>query len=96
MTRKRWIQDPVTHKLIPVDEYTPAAPSGPFVMADVKPYQSMVTGEMIGGRRQHREHLRQHGLIEMGNDAPKRSLQAIDTTEQVRQAAHDAYKRFNH
>jgi hypothetical protein len=38
------------------------------VMPDIDPYQSMVTGEMITSRSQHREHLRQHGLKEIGND----------------------------
>jgi hypothetical protein len=45
----------------------------PYVTTDIQPYKSMVTGEMIGGRAQHREHLKQHRLIELGNDAPKTS-----------------------
>lgn len=68
MTRKSWVQDPVTLKLIPKDEYIPRGPSGPFVMGELKPYRSMVTGEMIEGRAQHRAHLRQHGVIEVGNE----------------------------
>lgn len=69
MTRKSWVQDPVTLKLIPKDEYYgQAKESGPFVMSDLQPYQSMVDGSMITGRRQHREHLRQHGCIEVGNE----------------------------
>jgi hypothetical protein len=35
---------------------------------DIKPYKSPITGEVIGGRRQHREHLRDHGMIEAGNE----------------------------
>lgn len=68
MTRKSWVQDPVTLKLIPKDEYIPRGPSCPFVMGDITPYKSMITGETIQGRRQHREHLRQHGCIEVGNE----------------------------
>lgn len=45
--------------------------NGLQVIRDVDPYRSMRTGEMIGGRRQHREHLRQHGLVEVGNEMPK-------------------------
>lgn len=74
MTTKSWIQDPVTLELVPVSEYEPDTPAGPMIIGDIKPYQSMATGEMIGGRRQHREHLRQHRLIEVGNErqsAPK-------------------------
>lgn len=40
----------------------------PDVMPDIKPYQSMVTGEEIKSRSHHRAHLRQHGLREIGND----------------------------
>lgn len=70
MTRKSWVQDPVTLKLIPKDEYyaNRARESGPFVIGEIEPYQSMIDGSMITGRRQHREHLRQHGCIEVGNE----------------------------
>lgn len=71
MARQTWVQDPITHKLIPKEEYVPRGPSGPFVMGDISPYQSMITGEVIQGRRQHREHLKQHGCIEVGNEKIK-------------------------
>jgi putative FmdB family regulatory protein len=38
------------------------------VVPDIEPYRSMVTGERIGGRSHHREHLRRHDLIEIGNE----------------------------
>lgn len=41
------------------------------VIRDIEPYQSAITGEVIGGRRQHREHLREHDCIEVGNEKPK-------------------------
>ena len=40
----------------------------PDVMPDIKPYKSMATGEEIKSRSQHREHLKQHGLVEIGNE----------------------------
>lgn len=67
--RQRYIQDPVTFKLIPAEEYySQQDVSAPMVMVDIKPYKSMVTGEMITSRSQHRSHLKQHGLIEVGNE----------------------------
>lgn len=45
--------------------------TAPFVVADISPYQSMATGEQIGGRAQHRDHLKRHGLIELGNEKIK-------------------------
>lgn len=43
----------------------------PMVMRDIEPYRSMITGECIQGRRQHRDHLRAHSCIEVGNETPK-------------------------
>jgi hypothetical protein len=62
---KRWIQDPVTFKLIPADEYyAPTENAGPYIQDDVKPYQSMIDGRMIEGRRDHREHLKRNNCVE--------------------------------
>lgn len=38
------------------------------VMPDIAPYQSMVDSSMITSRSQHRSHLKQHGMIEVGNE----------------------------
>lgn len=45
-----------------------AEANAPYVIGDLAPYRSMVTGEMIDGRAAHRAHLRQHGVIEVGNE----------------------------
>ncbi len=41
---------------------------GPMVMGDIKPYRSMIDGSEITSRSKHREHLRAHGCIEIGNE----------------------------
>jgi hypothetical protein len=49
---------------------------GPMVIDDIAPYRSQITGEMITSRSQHREHLRAHGCVEIGDQThhlqPKR------------------------
>jgi hypothetical protein len=45
--------------------------AAPRVMEDLKPYRSMVDGSIISGRAAHRAHLRQHGMIEVGNEQIK-------------------------
>lgn len=80
--RKRYIQDPVTLKLIPAEEYDRPDVNAPMVMGDIAPYQSMATGEMIMGRRQHREHLREHRLIEIGNEKPVASKRPVSDLKQ--------------
>lgn len=42
-----------------------------YAIPDIQPYKSVVTGEFIGGRKQHREHLKAHNLTEVGNEKPK-------------------------
>lgn len=39
------------------------------VMPDINPYTSMIDGSTITSRSRHREHLRAHGCIEVGNDS---------------------------
>ena len=62
------MQDRTTGKLIPKSEHTPSVTNAPMVMSDIQGYKSQVTGEWIGSRSQHREHLRQHKLLEVGNE----------------------------
>lgn len=44
----------------------------PHVITDIEPYRSVVTGERIRGRAHHRQHLRDHNLIEVGNERIER------------------------
>jgi len=42
-----------------------------FIMNDIQPYKSQVTGEVVGSRSQHRELLRRNNLVEIGNETIK-------------------------
>ena len=63
----RWIQDPKTLELVPATEFAREV-DAPFVWNDITPYKSMVDGSIIGSRSTHREHLRQHNCVEVGNE----------------------------
>lgn len=52
----------------------------PDVMGDIQPYQSMVTGEWITSRSAHREHLKKHGMVEVGNDSSLNRKPSIPPT----------------
>ncbi len=69
MTRHRYIQ--INGELVEVSpDYVPEPRAQiPHVIPDIKPYRSMVDGSMITSRSQHREHLRMHNCVEVGNDA---------------------------
>ena len=64
--RKRWIWDAKTKDLVPYEEFY-AEPVSAYIRGDYQPYQSMKTGEMIEGRSAHREHLKRHSLVEIGD-----------------------------
>lgn len=60
----RWSH--VTHEQVPLD-YVEDRPKLQ-VIRDIEPYKSMITGERIKSRRDHRDHLRAHNCIEVGNE----------------------------
>ena len=65
----------------------------PVVRGDIQPYRSMVTGEIIEGRSQHRNHLKTHNVVEVGNDLnnakPKSASQPDRLKESIARAVYD-------
>ena len=59
--------------LLPLDEwlakYGNDSNTAHMIMTDIQPYQSQIDGRMITSRSHHRNHLREHGCIEVGNDS---------------------------
>lgn len=68
MTRRRYIQKDGV--LIEVrNDYVPEPRASFHVMPDIQPYRSMIDGREITSRSRHREHLRDHNCVEVGNDS---------------------------
>lgn len=94
--KKRYIQDPQTLELVPYEEYySRREVNAPMVMPDIQPYQSMATGELIKSRSHHREHLRQHGLIEIGDEVKAHMQQARPKVDRqgIRNALIESVRR---
>ena len=93
---KRWIQDPETLKLVPADEYYsgPAENAGPYIRDDVKPYQSMIDGSMIEGRKAHREHLKRNNCIEAADMPLKTPERPRDNLKE--QIAREVYNKLRY
>lgn len=66
--RRRWIQDPATGKLVDAAEWAEPPDAGYYIIGDIEPYRSMCDGSMVTSRTKHREHLKAHGVVEVGND----------------------------
>jgi hypothetical protein len=69
-------------------------------MSDIEGYISQVDGTWIKSRSHHRDHLKQHRMIELGNDVPmQRKTAEISKKSQEarkRQIAELAYAKLNY
>lgn len=90
--RRRWIQDPVTNKFIPEEEYVRLLPNqAPMIMGDIEPYKNIVNGGVITSRSHHRAFLREHRLIEVGNERmePRKPTNVPGLKEDIKRAMGD-------
>ena len=72
----------------------------PMVMSDIEGYVSQVDGTWIKSRSHHRNHLKEHRMIELGNDVPMQH-QKIDMSTKSkearkRQIAELAYEKLKY
>ena len=71
-----------------------------MVMSDIDGYISQVDGTWIKSRSHHRDHLKQHRMIELGNDVPMQRKEATISTKsqeaRKRQIAELAYAKLNY
>jgi hypothetical protein len=65
------------------------AREAPMVMSDIEGYVSQVDGTWIKSRSDHRSHLKQHRMIELGNDVPMKHKEA-DMSTKSKQARKQA------
>ena len=73
-------------------------PVAPIIMPDIQPYQSMADGSMITSRSHHREHLKKHNCIEIGNESMESKVTPVkDTRKEVLRAqlANMTHKEAN-
>jgi|GEM_PF-3838050 len=66
--------------------------AGYYINPDIQPYQSMKTGEMITSRKEHREHLKVHRLVELGNEPlkPPKKIEKTSCRDELGFAVHEA------
>jgi hypothetical protein len=70
----------------------------PMVISDIEGYVSQVDGSWIKSRSQHRSHLKEHKMIELGNDPimkhPEAKLSKQSMEARKRQIAELAYAKL--
>ena len=60
----------------------------PMVQSDIQGYISQIDGSWIDSKSKHRDHLKRHGMVELGNDVPTQQK-----THQVSRQSQEARKR---
>jgi len=72
----------------------------PMVISDIEGYVSQVDGTWIKSKSMHRDHLKQHRMIELGNDVPMKHAEAKISKQsqeaRKRQIAELAYSKLNY
>lgn len=72
----------------------------PMVQSDIGGYISQIDGSWIDSRSKHRNHLKQHRMIELGNDVPTRhkpiELSHKSNEARKRQIAEMAYAKLKY
>jgi hypothetical protein len=76
------------------------AKEAPMVMSDIEGYVSQVDGTWVKSRSHHRSHLKQHGMIELGNDVPVQNkpfqMSRKDNEHRKRAIAEVAYEKLRY
>jgi peroxiredoxin len=74
--------------------------AAPAVLSDISGYVSQVDGSWIDSRSKHRNHLKQHRMIELGNDVLTQhkpiEISRQSNEARKRQIAEMAYSKLNY
>lgn len=94
--RRRFVQ--IKGELVEVTPDYVAEPRADIhIMPDIKPYRSMADGSWITSRSKHREHLKVHNCIEIGNETkylqPKPLQSPPGLKDAIRQATEQVLSR---
>jgi len=74
--------------------------AAPRVMSDIGGYISQVDGSWIDSRSKHRDHLKRHNMIELGNDVPMHqkevTLSRKDEAQRKETIARQVYEKLRY
>jgi len=64
------------------------------VIEDMKPYKSVIDGKWITTRSKHRKHMREHGVIEVGNEKLTRGFRKPYESKDLMKDLSDTYDKL--
>lgn len=71
MARKSYVQiktEDGDYKLVPKDEVDKYRRRSAEIMPDIEPFKSPIDGTIISSRSKYRDHMKRHGVIDVGNE----------------------------
>lgn len=67
----------------------------PRAMSDIDGYVSPIDGKWVGSRSEHRDHMRRHGVMELGNEKPTLGKRETEIPKAaIRQTIKDTVERM--
>lgn len=72
--------------------------AAPQVISDIGGYISQVDGSWIDSRSKHRDHLKRHNMVELGNDVPTqhKQLSARENEKRKETIARQVYEKLRY
>ena len=94
MKKGRFIWDRDKQKFVPFDKFKRQSRPRLQIIEDIEPFQSPIDQSVIGGRKQKRDHMKAHGVVEYEKLPEKKPPQV--TQAEVAQSFKDAFERHGH
>lgn len=94
MKKGRFIWDKAKRRFVPYDKLKKASQARLQVIGDIEPFVSPIDQSVVGGRRQKRDHMKAHGVVEYEKLPEKKPPQV--TQAEVAQSLKDAFERHGH
>lgn len=67
---------------------------GGVIIKDIEPYQNIIDGKVIGGRKQHKDFLRAHNMQEVGNETKHMRPKPYKEAPGIKEAIKESYEQL--
>lgn len=97
MTKKSYVQIKTEdgYKLVDKEHaYKYQSNKSASIMPDMQEMVSPIDGEVIGSRSKYREHMRKHGVIDVGNEKLKRKKREMKKDDSLKRQLHHLWENL--
>ena len=98
MARKSFVQIKTDdgYKLVPKEErHLWRENKSASILPDMKPMKSPIDGEIISSRSAYRNHMRKHGVIDVGNEKLKPAKKQYRPDDGLRRTLYNLYENVS-